>query len=400
MGSLRAYLPPALERSNLWLDVIAKAPEQLQWLANRLKNAAPQLELADAALSLPKDMADSASRALPHFQQLWQSLAGSSKTLADRLDSIRSPDDAVAQQGPITQAFEQVEAAYEQANRFWFVFLCHSMHQDIAEARKLLDLVTSLNTHLASTEEGFASARKTFAHEAAEATKATQQAAAESSDSIRQAAQQVVSEVDKHLAETKEKFAAALQEAAEYTEKTKQQYKEAKEHFQNQAMSAFGKAFDQEATTAEEKAAGAGKYALIAIILLVLVIATFVVLEICGVVQYSDSTQLWRWSLTRVSALAFLGWFIGHYFRERRNFLHVAVANRHRRNLCNAYIALAEKMPDDAREQYLAHILPELAVLGKTGFITREELSEGPSGALAQACLDFMKGKAPKPPSE
>jgi hypothetical protein len=54
-------------------------------------------------------------------------------------------------------------------------------------------------------------------------------------------------------------------------------------------------------------------------------------------------------------------------------------------------------MTDQAREQYLSHILPELSVLGKTGFITKEEIPDTPTGNVIKKCLDLVRPSGTSP---
>jgi hypothetical protein len=201
--------------------------------------------------------------------------------------------------------------------------------------------------------------------------------------------------VRKTVEDTKAELAGALKEAVEYKEKTKLQFEQSREHFQNQAMTAFGSAFREEAKVAAKKALLAGIKSWVGLAIAIGTLGLFVVAEAYKWIQYTETSEAIRWSVVRVSVLAVCVWFIGHYFRERKSFLHVAVANRHRANLCDAYVAFSLNMTEGERARYLEEIIPNLSVLGKTGFITREEIVEGPTGQLLKECIAAIgiKGK-------
>jgi ABC-type multidrug transport system fused ATPase/permease subunit len=259
---------------------------------------------------------------------------------------------------------------------------------------RYLELMSSLNSLITGFQDTLLATRAEFEKGAAESLARVRTESQAASAQLGEKANQVLQAVDKKLQETTEKFNATLAEAAMYKEQTKEQYEASRDYYQQQAMTEFGAAFNKEANTAEEKAKAANRRVFVFIGILVVAITLFFFIEVAGWgLTTADPKDLWRWSMLRISLVAFFAWFIGHFFRERKNFLHVAVANRHRRNLCNAYVAFAEKMSPEERTKYLEEIVPQLAVLGKTGFISKEDVPDMPGGQVLKTCLEALKAK-------
>lgn len=190
--------------------------------------------------------------------------------------------------------------------------------------------------------------------------------------------EQTKQEVTDCCRELREKAVVVLAEAERTNQQLRKTFEESKEFVKNEAMTAFGKAFDTEAKDAEVRAKKANWWAVGCTAVLVLLISGSVVLEAWHPVSTLTVYDAVRWIALRFAAIGILAWFVGYFFRERRNFLHVGVANRHRRNLCNAYIAIAEKMTPEERNKYLNEIVPHLSTLGKTGFIVKEDVPDVP----------------------
>jgi len=205
------------------------------------------------------------------------------------------------------------------------------------------------------------------------------------SDSVKTATLALTNE----LADAKQKLADAKDASIRYQQECKEQADEAYKHYQNQAMAAFGAHFKGEAETAANMAKHAGKWAIGAVIALIVSIVGLIVLE-----QFFPS-KTWidiaKWSWMKLVWIGLLTWFIAHFFRQERNFLHVSVANRHRANLCNSYINIAEKMPERVKLHYLKVILPEVAPLGKTGFIVKEEVPDIAMSPAVKAALETVQ---------
>lgn len=197
--------------------------------------------------------------------------------------------------------------------------------------------------------------------------------------------------------ESKKTFDDTLKEAALYKEKCKEEYEKSEEYTKEIAMSKFGKAFQDEAEEAQSKAFWAGAFSIISILAILAVVFFAVIGELFGwydiglakilrensnengqaaVISKSMTFPIICWISSRVVIIGVLLGLVYHFFRERKNYLHVAISNRHRRNLCNAYISVAAKMEPKDREKYLEEILPQLAILGKTGFIGKENTED------------------------
>jgi len=175
-------------------------------------------------------------------------------------------------------------------------------------------------------------------------------------------------------------------------EKTKHALEQAKTHFADQAMTGFAHAFADENDKAQKHADTAWSWAVKAVVIAVGVLFITMILDAFS----STDVIAWKWVSIRVALTIFLGSLAAYFMRERRNFLHIAVANRHRRNLCNAYLAIAESMKEKERLAYLKAILPHLSALGKTGFIAKEEAVDMPTETIVKAVSNTIQEKAKK----
>lgn len=389
MGKYTKYATGAYRTSPLW-EFAEKDADSFAWLRAVLQQAAPLFDLAEGVALVPDN------QLLPGnnlARGVKVPIVNAANSLFGVLDAVKSPEEAQEKQKQIRNALEVLQQGRPGAQQWAYVPLIYRLEADLGRAHTFLDLMDSLSARLEGLDSRLTSVASVFAEHSAGAIQQVQQAAAAARESLETAATQTGESVERHLKETSAKFEETLAQAGLYKEKAKEQFEEAAAYFQNEAMTAFGAAFHTEGILAQEKADNAGYKAFAAFVLLLAALGFFALADMQGWIDLPDTAQVLRWSLLRLSAVAFLAWFIGHYFRERKNFLHVAVANRHRRNLCNAYIAVSQKMTDVARDQYLSHILPELSVLGKTGFITKEEIPETPSGDMLRSCVDFLKGK-------
>lgn len=190
---------------------------------------------------------------------------------------------------------------------------------------------------------------------------------------------------------SQERFEAILKKAAERENEIEAIFKQSQAHFQNQAMTAFGAAFNQESVKAETRANWMGVIGALATIA-ALCLATYLTFHTQdNATASADAAQLWRVLPCRVAMFAFLAWIIGHCFNERKSFLHVAVANRHRNNLCSAYIAGTKELDEKERHKYFLHIMPQISVLGKTGFITKETVPDMPGTPILKAAMETTR---------
>jgi hypothetical protein len=179
---------------------------------------------------------------------------------------------------------------------------------------------------------------------------------------------------DQKINETMEILSKTVEEAAEYKEITKEIFEQSREYCQNQAIIAFGSAYNREAEDAQNYAKTAGIFVLIASGITFALISILIWLDISKVTDYADDDmRFWLWLSLRIMPFAISIWVIGHYMKEKRNFMRIAEANRHKRNLCNAYLAAAGEMEKEERVEYLRRIIPDLSNPEKTGFITKEE---------------------------
>jgi peptidyl-tRNA hydrolase len=286
----------------------------------------------------------------------------------------------------------EMNGALNNLKLWGHIGLVYKMEKDLKEATRYVEAVESLNTLVGGFQNTLIATRQDFKKGAAEALEQVKKDSAAASESLGKKADEVLRSVNEKLKETSEKFNATVEEATTLKEKIKAIFEASLEYWHKQGLTAFGSAFGEEAKEAEKKARIAGLAVVILIEVLLFAIALFVRIEVNGEgLKAADAVGLWRWSMLRISCLAFFAWFIGHFFRERKNFLHVAVANRHRRNLCDAYVAFAEKMSPEERAKYLGEIIPNLATLGKTGFISKEEVPDMPWSPVMNAIAGAIK---------
>jgi hypothetical protein len=348
------------------------------------------IEYLDAWLEVPRETL----RRDQGFEHWGTQLRNQVTQYLEIIKNLKAGSDAQKMRGDLERHANEMKNCRKEMKAWEHVVFVYMLMRDMKEVRRYLELMASLNSLVTGFQDTLLATRKVFEKGAEESLAKVTNESHAASALLGEKADYVLKAVDKLLQETAEKFNATLAEAAMYKEKTKKVYEDSRDYYQQQAMTAFGDAFNEEAKMAEKKVKAASWWVGAFIALLVLAIAGFVVIEVGGWgITTADPKDLWRWSMLRISVVAFFGWFIGHFFRERKNFLHVAVANRHRRNLCNAYVAFAEKMSPEERTKYLEEIVPQLAVLGKTGFITKEEVADTPGGQMFKTCVETFKPK-------
>jgi len=390
MSELEAYYGPDMEKNLLRMDLVREAPEELAWLPALGRQVQPLIEYLDAWSEVPREtlcrdqgFVNSSSR-----------LRNNVNRYVGTIKNLSTASDAQKVRGELQHHANDMQNCRKEMKEWDHIVYVYMLKKDLREVSRYLELMASLNSLVTGFQDTLLATRAAFEKGAAESLAQVRTESQAAAAQLGEKANQVLQAVDTKLHETSEKFNSTLAEAAKYKEQTKAQYEASRDYYQQQAMTAFGAAFDKEASTAEEKVKHANWGIGASIALLVLAIAGFVVIEVGGWgLTTGDPKDLWRWSMLRFSLVVLCAWFIGHFFRERKNFLHVAVANRHRRNLCNAYVAFAEKMSPQERTKYLEVIVPQLAVLGKTGFISKEEVPETPVGQALKACMQALKPK-------
>jgi hypothetical protein len=390
MSEFEAYYGPEMETKLLRMDLVRSAPQELAWLETLGLQVKPLIEYLDAWLEVPRETL----RRDQGFEHWGTQLRNQVTQYLEIIKNLKAGSDAQKMRGDLERHANEMKNCRKEMKAWEHVVFVYMLMRDMKEVRRYLELMASLNSLVTGFQDTLLATRKVFEKGAEESLAKVTNESHAASALLGEKADYVLKAVDKLLQETAEKFNATLAEAAMYKEKTKKVYEDSRDYYQQQAMTAFGDAFNEEAKMAEKKVKAASWWVGAFIALLVLAIAGFVVIEVGGWgITTADPKDLWRWSMLRISVVAFFGWFIGHFFRERKNFLHVAVANRHRRNLCNAYVAFAEKMSPEERTKYLEEIVPQLAVLGKTGFITKEEVADTPGGQMFKTCVETFKPK-------
>jgi hypothetical protein len=377
VGEFEPYYGPEMEEKLLRMDLVRQDPEGLAWLKSLGESMKSEVEFADVLQTIPQEVFRREQYYPNHFGDFLHRV----KMYLQEIAKLRTPSQAKSAESGLRMLASESHGYHNQAR--WADPIAHvyMLRRDLKEVSRYLELMQSLNSRFEGFDKSVNAAKDSF-----------EKGAAASVEEIKHETQKIVDSFEAALKESIGKLDSTLEEATKYKEKTKQQYEESLDYRQQHAMTKFGEAFDEEAKLAEQKATEANKWVFWLIGALGVVIASFVFIECAGWGLASGETrEVWRWSLLRVSVVAFCAWFIGHSFRERRNFLHVAVANRHRRNICNAYVAFAEKMTPEERAKYLEVIIPTLSSLGKTGFITKEEVPDMPGGQLFKACLEGLK---------
>ena len=390
MSEFEAYYGPEMEKLLLRMDLVRDAPEELAWLETLGREVQPLIEYLDAWSEVPSETL----RREQGFDHWRSQLRNQVTNYVSTIKNLKAASEAQKMRSDLQNNANAMKNCRKEMKTWDHISLVYMLKKDLKEVHRYLELMASLNSLITGFQDTLLATRAEFEKGAAESLARVRTESQAASAQLGEKANQVLQAVDKKLQETTEKFNATLAEAAMYKEQTKEQYEASRDYYQQQAMTEFGAAFNKEANTAEEKAKPANRRVFVFIGILVVAITLFFFIEVGGWgLTTADPKDLWRWSMLRISLVAFFAWFIGHFFRERKNFLHVAVANRHRRNLCNAYVAFAEKMSPEERTKYLEEIVPQLAVLGKTGFISKEDVPDMPGGQVLKTCLEALKAK-------
>ena len=188
-------------------------------------------------------------------------------------------------------------------------------------------------------------------------------------------------------------FAKIAVSANNYMEQTKETARLAKESFASQGMTAFGNAFGLEAIESTRMAVRAewGAAAVIGGLLLFLI--GLLIAEVRWIRSSTwDATAIGLYSL-RAVVVALCVWFYARFHRNSAAWRHATLANRHRRNLCNAFVAVGEKATETERKELLSQILPHLAQLGRTGFLAKEDSGDSPLVQVASVIASALKKK-------
>jgi len=336
-----------LFRQDLFKDT--KEPN-LEWLRN--ETVATSLQYLDTWSHVSTSELPEYDTARAPLEQA----RGHAKSYVDVIRGITKIEDASRQKHNLE---EQAGHLLQQCNRLRkneMSKVVYKLRNDLSEASKLLELVCALNKRIDDFHKEVSGTAETFKKTAFDAAI---------------------------------KFDETLKEAALYKERTKETFEKGADFFHNLGLTAFGKAFEQEAEGAEEKAGTAGQNAATYTKVLVAFIFGLIAMDVWGFTSSTaDALVYWKWFSIRVVGAAVLVWFIAHFLKEQRNFLHVAVANRHRQNLCNSYVAISEKMSPEERKRYLDEILPHISPLGKTGFITKEDIPEMPGTQIVKSIVE------------
>lgn len=398
MGKYAQYYGPEMETKLLRKNEVGLTPEYSTLLEQIGRPAAEQLKYIDRWESVP-DTADACIQtANTRGIQLLSTWLADARAKADRFikaagvigSQQMAPQLAPQHKSQLHLDAQGLSQSCDTLRKFGYVLAAYESGIKVEEARRFLDFLGEVNGKMDDLGKRLDDAATLLKDETATAIAATEKNATDATANLGAKAQEVSDKVSGLLEATNKQFDATLKSATEFCAQTKAQFEQSQEYVRNEAMDNFGRAFDNEAKMAEEKAGDAGAWAGRAIWVTIVAVVVFVIVELAELhwpPSEDKSGLAIQWAILRVSVLALCTWFIAHYFRERKNFLHVAVANRHRRNLCNAYIAVAQKMTPTERTQYLAQILPELSVLGKTGFISKEELPDTPAAQMLDVAL-------------
>lgn len=171
-----------------------------------------------------------------------------------------------------------------------------------------------------------------------------------------------------------------ISEAKSGAEEAKSCAEEAKAALASEFITSFSKSFKGEAEKNRLKARNAGWYSFACSILLsgLVLFTYFNQNELsCGFSNPPPTPNFFEWTKwisVRIFSAIILFSFLFYFLKERRNFLHIYTANSHRMNLCNAYLAIEKNMSKDEKTAFLNQLLPHICVLGKTGFISKEEV--------------------------
>lgn len=190
-----------------------------------------------------------------------------------------------------------------------------------------------------------------------------------------------------------------MNEAEQFIEGKKssiaEMFKETTEAHAKQWLNVFSVHFMGEANHAAENAMNALRWACSGVVVL---IASVIYISINLPSDYLQSMTIYGFVALlgiRIIPISFLVWIVAYFLKERGNFNHIATANRHRQNLCNTYVAISHKLDEKERERFMAEIMPEIARLGKTGFITKETVISS-VGDAARVVLEARSATSTK----
>jgi ABC-type multidrug transport system fused ATPase/permease subunit len=362
---LKKYIGPEKERYLFRSDLIEAGkkqnpPVELSFLQEMGNRVLPSLMHMESWLAVPiNELSENIKVEL-------NSSIKSCEVYFQTLEQLTNATEANMFRNAINSSAERLVAIVNNLRNNWSIIpVVYKIKNDYADASKLILIMSSLNARLDGIDKKISDSTK----------------------QVNDTANAALGKID-----------GILQEAARYKEQTKEVFEKSQMYYQNQAMAAFGDAFHKEADDAQYRADRAGLWGILYVGVLGVLIVGFAVLELFDFFSCQDLTGFWRWLSIRIVPIAIVVWLIGHFYKERKSFLHVAVANRHRRNLCNAYIAVSEKLEKPEQEKYLMQILPQLSMLGKTGFITKEDVPDAPGEAAYKLLSDSIsRSKDAKP---
>lgn len=203
------------------------------------------------------------------------------------------------------------------------------------------------------------------------------------SDAVQVAMQEAAQSVAAMKNAAAAEFKKIAETANEYCEKAKAAADQAQQHFETQAVAAFGHAFSEEARRANNRSMS------------YLFISTLIAIVAIAGIYYSGKevsdlpSNAWPSVLAtlapRVTLSVFAVWLFGYILRLARSSAHVTIANRHRSALCSAYLAIVQKTGEPERIEFLRLILPQVAPLGRTGLLPKEDIGDQPFSQVLAA---------------
>jgi len=386
MAYEKYYLTNEAIEEHLAKASITKGESNYQKILVRAKNAAEDLRWIDKCAHVSSDVP---SKQFDHNQ--YSSAKTHAKALIDLLERISDISKFKEDFGKITQAQNELRSCMQNIRE--------NMHLvvEFYELRSVMLHVPDLNSSARQLTVAFDELRSKFnalrdnTAQAYDQVKADYSALTQAADTDRRQA----AEATKTLLSTfQNELKEAVRVGSELNERLKKDFETTQELNRRKAMSEFGTQFRAEAKNSTVKTWIATMLTCVVGLLLYLFLDHTHGLVASGAASPGpiDATTMWNLSY-RIIVVGFLGWMFGHLLNERRNYSHLAAVNRHRANLCDAYIAVAPKMSEPERNQYLLTILPQLASVGSTGFIEKTNSPEMPAEALVKALVDKLPSK-------
>lgn len=311
------------------------------------------------------------------------------------VESLRTIDEAERRREEIIRLSTELHSHCSELRKWEFLLKTHESWIALGGLGELSRKVEELNSSVARYAETIRAAKDEFKEQSGKSVRAAEEfgrtaeqkfqvfthgASADLKshlDAINSVVVKCDAEVQRAVSEIKSSATVAAAEAAA----AKKSSEDAASHIANAYLSSFSAAFNREGWWATGK--GWASFALAGVSLGVLLCGGYYLTLGEGAkidLLQSNHIPEWlvvtKWLSFRVLGAALLSYVVVFLMRERRNYLHIAESNFHRKNSCNAYLAVQQKLTNEERLAYLKEVLPHIANLGKTGFIEKEEVPE------------------------